>query len=466
MNQAEKLLIFQRQLIITVLMLAVVALVLMIGFYFGDILRILGISLVLSYMVINIVDWLEKVIKNRALAVILVYLAMLALLIVAAVLIVPAIVFQITQLVQTTVDAIPAVMKNVTAMLTPLEQKFRAYSIDIKAVDILNNVIANTPKPDPSTLFSRFTDVAMGTMAWVLYGVSISVVSFYFLLDGNRITDALIHICPLSQQPFLKRVAIDADKSLQAFFRGQLVMGIACGLVMLIIYSVLGVQYALLLSLFLGVMEILPVIGPPIGFFPAILAVAFHGMNIPGNKLFQVIALTVIFSILQQFKDNVVAPKYIGNVIGLHPIMIFIAIMIGARLDGTLGIIFALPVACVANVFFTHLRAGWRDEDIRARSSATGSILVAEDDFQSDISASTSSSAEASSVSPSDLSHDSLIDPLSNPSIDQLIDPPAGAPVDDPIRVPRTGVPRTGEPRTGEPRTGEPKTDDPKVCDS
>lgn len=379
MNPVDKLLVFQRQLIVTVLLLVVIALVLLIGFYFGDILRILGIALVLSYMVINIVDWLNARLKNRALSVILVYLVTLAVLIVASVLIVPALIFQITSLAQTTIDAIPAVVQNLTNMLIPLEEKFRAYRIDIKAVDILNNVIASTPKPDPSLLMSRVTDVAMGTMTWVLYWVSISVVSFYFLLDGNRITEALINIFPSSQQPFLRRVAVDADKSLQAFFRGQLVLGIACGLVMMLVYSMLGVHYALLLSIFLGVMEILPVIGPPIGFFPAILAVAFHGMHTPGNKIVQVIILTVIFSILQQFKDNVVAPRYIGNVIGLHPIMIFIAIMIGARLDGTLGIIFALPVACVANVFFTHLRRSWKEDEMRKSTADADSIFVGEE---------------------------------------------------------------------------------------
>jgi predicted PurR-regulated permease PerM len=196
-------------------------------------------------------------------------------------------------------------------------------------------------------------------MTWVLYWISISVVTFYFLLDGYKITDALINLFPAQQQPFLRAVANDADNSLQGFFRGQLVLGIAFGLFMLIIYTVLGVKYALLLSLFLGVMEIMPVIGPPIGFAPAILSVIFHGMSIPGNTLTQVLVLTVIFSVLQQFKDNLVAPRYIGDVIGLHPIMIFIAIMIGARLDGTLGIIFALPAACVANVFFTRLHASW-----------------------------------------------------------------------------------------------------------
>lgn len=359
MKDTDPLITLQRQLTITILLLLLIAIIWLIGFYFADILRILGIALVLSYMVINVVDWLEKRLKNRALSVVLVYVAMLAVISVSLLLIVPAVVVQISQLLQTTFDAVPEGLQKLTQMLVPLEQKFHTYNFDIKAVDIMNNVIANLPKPDTTMLVSKVSDLAMGTATWLLYWISISVVTFYFLLDGYKITDSLIALFPLKHQPFLRAVATDADKSLQSFFRGQLVLAIAFGLLMLVVYSLLGVQYALLLSVFLAVMEIMPVIGPPLGFIPAILSVAFHGMSIPGNKFAHVVILTVIFAVLQQCKDNLVAPKYIGNVIGLHPIMIFLAIMIGARLDGTLGIIFALPVACVLNVLFTHIRRSW-----------------------------------------------------------------------------------------------------------
>jgi predicted PurR-regulated permease PerM len=361
MNEADRLLIFQRQLIITVLILLLFALVFMIGFFFADILRILGIALLLSYMAITTVDWLEKKLKNRAVSVSLVYIIMLAVIGISLLLIVPAVVFQITQLIQTTFNAIPEMLKKLTEMLLPLEQKFHSYQLNVKAQDIMNNIIANLPRPDPTAIVSNLNYIAVGTMTWLLYWISISVVTFYFLLDGYKITDNLIHLFPAKHQPFLQSIATDADKSLQSFFRGQLVLGLAFGLLMMGVYSALGVQYALLLSLFLAVMEILPVIGPPIGFVPAILSVAIHGMTFPGNRLTQVIFLTLIFSVLQQLKDNLVAPKYIGNVIGLHPIMIFIAIMIGARLDGTLGVIFALPVASVLNVLFTHIRRTWSD---------------------------------------------------------------------------------------------------------
>lgn len=363
MRNPDRLLILQRQLVIVILSLLLCWMIFTVSFFFADILRILGISILLAYLGIALVDFLQKYLRDRRASVIVVFVLLISFLIVSALLVVPAVVMQVTQLVQTTFDMIPGTLHSITNLLTPLEEKFKAYQIPIKVVDILNNVIEGMPKPDPSAILYRVTDVAMSTATWLFYWVSISVVTFYFLLEGNSLTEALIKLSPRENQPFVAAFARDADRSLQSFFRGQIILGIAFGIVMLAIYLALKVEYALLLGIFLGFMEILPVIGPPIGFIPAAVAVAIHGCLLPGNKLVQILILTLIFGILQQLKDNVIAPKYIGNVIGLHPILIFIAIMVGARLDGTLGIIFALPAACVLNVLFTHLRMAWSDGD-------------------------------------------------------------------------------------------------------
>lgn len=356
MKNPDRLLVLQRQLTILTLTMILLATVIYISYFFADILRILGISLLLSYLGIAFVDFLQKYLRDRRAAVLVVFVVLIAFLVVSALLVVPAVVMQITQLVQTTFDSLPNMLNHVTQMLMPLETKFRAYQIPIKVVDIMNNLIAGLPKPDPSAILFRVTDVAMGTATWLVYWISIAVVTFYFLLEGSSLTDSLVKLVPKRSQAFVRRLTRDADKSLQSFFRGQIILGIAFGIVMLAIYMACGVEYALLLAIFLGAMEIMPVIGPPLGFFPAVLSVAVHGCALPGNKFVQILILTAVFAILQQAKDNVIAPRYIGNVIGLHPILIFIAIMVGARLDGTLGIIFSLPAACVLNVVWLHIR--------------------------------------------------------------------------------------------------------------
>lgn len=357
-RSTDKLLRLQRQL--TVLVLALVAFIglLQIGGFFADIFRILGFSILFSYLFINVVDYLEKLVKNRAAAILIVYAAVGVVTIFGITMVVPAIIFQISQLCDTTFNQFPTWIDFLVKALQPLEARLHAAQIQIRAVDILSNVASSIPKPDPAQIIGRMTDVAMSTMTWLFYGLSIIVVSFYFLLDGHNIKESIIKLFPKKHYPFLEVLATDMDIGLQAFFRGQIVLGLLFGAFMIFVYMGLGVHYALLLGIFLGVWEIVPVIGPTIGFIPTVFSAAVDGVdNLPFNRITQVIIVALVFNLVQWLKDNVVAPRYIGNVIGLHPVMIFIAIMVGARLDGMLGVIYSLPVACLANVLITHLSA-------------------------------------------------------------------------------------------------------------
>ncbi|MBA3992222.1 MAG: hypothetical protein C0469_01760 [Cyanobacteria bacterium DS2.3.42] len=346
----------QRQLTILALAFAAFFLCCQVASYFADILRILAISILLSYLFINVVDWLEKYVRSRAGAIFIVYFVLGVTAIVAVVLVVPAMIYQAAQLGETIFQQIPQIVDKVIAALHPLEEKLHAAKIEVKAMDILSTFAANLPRPDSTQILARIQDMAFSTMTIFMYGLSVLVVSFYFLLDGHNIKDSIIKLFPRKIQAQCQIMAGQMDTTLQAFFRGQIVLGLLFGGIMIAVYFILGMHYALILGVFLAVWEIVPVIGPPIGFIPAIVVVAIDGMDtFPGNRFVQILILFAVFNGLQWLKDNLVAPRYIGNVIGLHPVMVFIAIMIGARLDGMLGIIFSLPAACVVNVLFNNL---------------------------------------------------------------------------------------------------------------
>lgn len=353
--------LLQKQLVVVVLSLALLFLITQLAVFFADIVRILGVSILLAYLFINVVDFLERLVRSRALSIFLVYLVLGALIVVGAILVLPAMVYQITQLVNSVFEQIPQIIDWLVGALHPLEQRLHAAKIDVKAIDILTNLASNLPKPDANLILGRLSDVALSTMTSLLYGLSVMVLSFYFLLDGRRIKDRIISLFLQKHHSKLQHMARQMDTSLQGFFKGQIVLGVAFGVVMGVVYLSLGMNYALLLGVVLAVWEIVPVIGPPIGFLPAIVVVAIDGMDhVPMGRFMQLVLLFVIFNGLQWVKDNLVAPRYIGNVIGLHPVTIFIAIMIGARIDGMLGIIFALPAACVLNVLLTNL--SWSEE--------------------------------------------------------------------------------------------------------
>ncbi|SRR5579875_628940 len=364
----RRLITWQRRLTVAALVLIVLFAVVQIGLFFSDVIRILGISILLSYLFINVVDFLERYVRSRALAVLIVYAVLLAITIFSIVLVVPALVYQVSQMVETVWNKFPDVVKWLGDLCNPIETRLHAAQIYVRAADLLGSVVNNAQKPDPGAVLGRITEVAMSTMTWLLYGISIFVVSFYFLLEGHEMSDAVIHLFPRRFRNSLHLMVSDMDRSMQAFFRGQIVLGLMAGLVMLGIYLALGVPYALVLSVFLAAWEVVPVIGPPIGFYPALVPVAIHGMDhCPGNRLVQALILVAIFNVLQWIKDNIIAPRYIGNVIGVHPILIFFAILMGARLDGLMGIIFALPVASAVNVLLRHLPLKATDDTLPLR---------------------------------------------------------------------------------------------------
>ncbi|CAN5492081.1 AI-2E family transporter [soil metagenome] len=352
----DPLLSLQRKLVIAVMALIIFSAACHFILYFLDIVRILGISILISYLFISVVDWLERFLKNRAFSIFVVYAIVAVILVILSLTVVPSLLVQINQLIESVFHELPRTIESFGRSLAPFDERLHAAQIQIRAIDLLTSVAQNIPKPDTSMIFSRVGEVAMSTMTWLLYALSILVVSFYFMLDGYRMTDWVIATFPKSYRHSLKSMAAEIDVSLQAFFRGQLVLGLFFGVVMLFVYLVIGVPFALVLSVILGIWEVVPVIGPPIGFLPALIVVLLNGLdNIPANRFAQVVILLLVFNIFQWLKDNLVAPRYIGDKIGLHPVVIFIAIMIGAKIDGMLGIIFAIPVASALNVIYKYL---------------------------------------------------------------------------------------------------------------
>ncbi len=363
LNQGEHLLLMQRRLTIALLSVLLVLALLYLGFIFADILRILGISILLSYLFINPVDWLSRYIKNRALSIVIIYSICAVVVVVGFLTIVPSLVYQLNLFFTSTFKQVPHVIESFLRSLTPLDERLAAAKLQIRAIDMISKMAESLPSIDSSAMVSRMTDVAMSTMTWVLYGLSILVLTFYFLLEGHRMKDRIIASLPSRSQGVLQGMARDIDLNMQSFFRGQIVMGVGFGLVMMGLYFLLGVQYALVLGLILAVWEIVPVIGPLLGFLPAALVVLINGMeNVPLERLWQVLLIVVIFNVGQWIKDNLIAPRYIGNAVNLHPVIIFISIMIGARMDGILGIVFAIPAASVVNVVYQQLTLAYRQK--------------------------------------------------------------------------------------------------------
>ena len=139
------------------------------------------------------------------------------------------------------------------------------------------------------------------------------------------------------------------------YLRGQVFLVFFVSLVLFVLLSILGVKFALILAVFSGFAEIVPIIGP-IAAAVIAAAVAFFGgtANFGLSPIQLVIWVVIIYTIVRQAQDYFVTPHIMGKITELHPLIILFAVMAGEHVAGILGLILAVPIAGIIKIIFEY----------------------------------------------------------------------------------------------------------------
>jgi predicted PurR-regulated permease PerM len=242
---------------------------------------------------------------------------------------------------KTTLKKEPEATKEV---YSPVKKQFTAIDFALQFKDSIMRFVQANAQGALSNVFT----VAAGTVTGIGYLITILVLSFYFLMDGKHLVKGINSLIPKKFLPNAMKIEQSIHESLLGFLKGQVYLGILAGAIMLPVYLAFGIKYALFLCIFLTVAEIIPVVGSTLGFIPAIIIILF-------TDPMKLILICIIFWIMQAIKDNIVAPKIVGEIIGLHPVTVILSLWIGFQLAGLFGIIFAIPVASVINVIISFI---------------------------------------------------------------------------------------------------------------
>lgn len=199
-----------------------------------------------------------------------------------------------------------------------------------------------------STTLSNIANVVTNTVNGFIYAIAGLLLVFFFLLDGRRLRDRLTGFLPQGARHTADYFAVRFHEVMFAFIKGQLMLGILTGVYMFIIYTIFGVEYAIFLGTFLAIAELLPVVGTWIGLTPGILVMLFS------EDPFVVIPVWLCSYVFQTIKDNVLAPKVVGDVMGLHPVVVIFALIICAKFAGLVGVLLALPLASILNIILHY----------------------------------------------------------------------------------------------------------------
>ena len=200
--------------------------------------------------------------------------------------------------------------------------------------------------------------------------VLVPVYLFYFLLEKEEITQQWTAYLPIKESAAKDEVVFvlrAINECLIVFFRGQVLVAIVVGILLSAAYVTMGLNYAILLGMLAGGLEIVPYLGTIVGL---VLAVSVEGIQFRDwTHAFIVLGIVVVIKLVEDF---VIAPKIIGKRVGLHPLTIIVAVMVGTTLlGGFLGALLAIPLtAALRTLMYRYVWNKGREEEKQSDADA------------------------------------------------------------------------------------------------
>lgn len=176
----------------------------------------------------------------------------------------------------------------------------------------------------------------------------IPVLVFYYIKDFQLLKSFFKRFIPRNLHNRLKRMIMAIDEGLGGYIRGLFLVSLFVAILTLLIFKLLNVPYALLLSIIIGLTNIIPYFGPIIGAIPAVM-IAYTGS--PSLVIYVILTILAV----QILEGNLLSPYIMGKNIKIHPIAIIFALLLGGELFGIIGMILAVPVLAILKVVVTYL---------------------------------------------------------------------------------------------------------------
>ncbi len=204
------------------------------------------------------------------------------------------------------------------------------------------------------TTFASFTGGVFSTVSAFFGGVVsfvlIIVFSIYFAVQETGIDDFLRVVTPVDHQKYVLSLWKRSQDKIGKWMQGQLLLGVIVAVLIYLGLVIFGIPHALLLAVIAGLFELIPVFGQVLAAVPAI-AIAVSIGGIPSAIL--VIGLYVV---VQQFEAHLIYPLVVKKVVGVPPLLVILALIIGAKLAGFLGILLSVPLAAALQEFVSDVQ--------------------------------------------------------------------------------------------------------------
>lgn len=222
------------------------------------------------------------------------------------------------------------------------------------------------------TLFafqSAFSDTSGGAVRVVstFFGgifslLLVIVLSFYLAVRSTGVEEFLRIVTPHTHETYVVDLWSRAQKKIGLWMQGQLLLSILVGIIVYLGLLILGVPYALLLAVIAAVLDLIPIFGSFIaGIIGTVVAFATGDLSLA-------IATAGLYFVVNQFEAHLIYPLVVNKVVGIPPLLVILALLVGGSLAGFLGVLLSIPLAAAAREFLTDM-----ERNKRMRAATQGS---------------------------------------------------------------------------------------------
>jgi predicted PurR-regulated permease PerM len=306
--------------------------------------EVIGLFLIAAFFAVAIapaVNWLDHRRVPRWLAILLVYLGIGGAIFGIGLLIVPPLVNGVEDLSGDLPGYVDDLRHNET---------FRDYDDRYHITEKLTEQAQQLPSKLGDAA-GTLRDVTVGVFTRFVQLFSILVITFFLVKDGSRLLEFLYKQAPPERARRLRKIADDISDAIAGYVFGNFVISVLAGLVTYVTLRILGVPFATPLAILFGFFDLIPLVGATLGGILVGIVVAFTHFPVG------LVVWAAVLILYQQVENNLVQPYVYGRAVQLHPLIVIVAILIGAALLGVLGALVAIPAAAAVQAV---VRDYWR----------------------------------------------------------------------------------------------------------
>ncbi len=272
---------------------------------------------------------------SRGVAVVAVYLVLVLAVVITVALFVPPTVLQLSELAR----HLPEYMARAPAAGVWVQDQFARFGLKVNAEDAVSTGL-NSLQVYAAAVIQNALGIFTGLLSFLANLLFVIILSFYIALDEARLRKGMLRLIPPQYHNEAHFFAQSVDRTFGGFIRGQLIQAVLVGIGTVVVMTLFRLDFVLAASLFAGLFMLIPLLGPLLALVPPLLVVLIEA---PGLAVW----LLIVLFLYQFIIVNVLMPRLLSETVGLHPLLIFAAILISIRVAGFWGAFFGIPIAGV-----------------------------------------------------------------------------------------------------------------------